>query len=274
MPLFGPPNVGRLKQRRDVTGLIKALAHRKEAGVRRAAAQALGENPGPMAVEPLIAALKDQDAQVRVAAVAALGRQRDARAAESLAALLRRGVFELREAAAEALGQTGDARAVPPLLGALRDPEHSVRRIAAGALDLLGWEPDRGTDGAAYWVAKEEWARCGTLGAPAIGPLTGVLEDPYFSRDAYRAVAVALGQTGDARALEPLLDALANFEPEVRAAAAEALGQIGDRRAVGPLAAALTNPDPAVREAAARALEVLDWQPDRSGAAAAPTFPR
>ncbi len=242
--------------------------------MRKAAALALGENPSPMAVEPLIAALKDEDAQVRVAAVAALGRQCDARAVEPLAVLLRRGVFELREAAAKALGQTGDARAVPQLLGALRDPEHSVRRVAAGALDRLGWEPDRGEAGAAYWIAKEEWARCGAIGAPAIGPLTGVLEDPYFSRDAYRAVAVALGQTGDAQAVEPLLDALANFEPPTRAAAAAALGQIGDPRAIGPLVAALATPDPTVREAAARALELLGWQPDRSGAAAAPTSPR
>ena len=48
MPLFGPPNVEKLKAKRSVDGLIKALGYKKDSedyrhrGVRRAAAEALG----------------------------------------------------------------------------------------------------------------------------------------------------------------------------------------------------------------------------------------
>jgi hypothetical protein len=34
MPLFGPPNVEKLKAQRDVKGLIKVLIDRKECGTR------------------------------------------------------------------------------------------------------------------------------------------------------------------------------------------------------------------------------------------------
>ena len=39
---FGPPNIEKLKEKRDVKGLIKALSH-KEWNIRRDAAKALGE---------------------------------------------------------------------------------------------------------------------------------------------------------------------------------------------------------------------------------------
>ena len=53
------PNVKRLKEEKNVKGLIKALRH-KDGYVRRDAAEALGKIGEP-AVEPLIQALKDED---------------------------------------------------------------------------------------------------------------------------------------------------------------------------------------------------------------------
>ena len=44
MPLFGPPNVEKLKAKGNVKGLIKALDYKKDASVRRAAAKALGKS--------------------------------------------------------------------------------------------------------------------------------------------------------------------------------------------------------------------------------------
>jgi HEAT repeat protein len=52
MFLFGPPNVEKMKARRDVNGLIKALRYRKDKGVRQAAAEALVKIGAP-AVEVL-----------------------------------------------------------------------------------------------------------------------------------------------------------------------------------------------------------------------------
>jgi HEAT repeat protein len=72
MPLFGPPNVEKLKAKRDAPGLIKALGYQKDGHVREAAAEALGQIRDARAVEPLIAALKDPYANVRKAAAEAL----------------------------------------------------------------------------------------------------------------------------------------------------------------------------------------------------------
>ena len=57
MPLFGPPNVDKLKAKRDVKGLSRALSYQKDDEVRRRAAKALGEIGDAQAVEPLTAAL-------------------------------------------------------------------------------------------------------------------------------------------------------------------------------------------------------------------------
>jgi len=102
--LFGPPNVEKMKARRDVKGLIKALAYRKDSNVRRAAACALGEIKDARAVKPLIAALKDKD-------------------------------WDVCKAVAEVLLQIGDPCATEPLVDELilrlKDPPHSSERITS-----------------------------------------------------------------------------------------------------------------------------------------------
>ena len=69
MPLFGPPDVEKLKARRDVQGLIKALDYQKDAGIRKQAAEALGELRDSRVMDALISALGDPDWQVRMRAV-------------------------------------------------------------------------------------------------------------------------------------------------------------------------------------------------------------
>jgi len=97
--------------------------------------------------------------------------------------------------------------------------------------------------------------------------------------------ALALGKIGDARAVDPLLEALRDDEPLVpffagmalvelrqpltepltamlqdpdwhaRVLAAEMLGMLGDERATGPLEQAANDPDERVRTAATEALQ-------------------
>lgn len=43
MPLFGPPDVQKMKAKRDVNGLIKALSTKNSAQIRKEAAEGLGE---------------------------------------------------------------------------------------------------------------------------------------------------------------------------------------------------------------------------------------
>jgi len=68
MPLFGPPNVDKMKTKGDVKGLIKALGYQKDPAVCQSASSALVEL-GPETIQPLIVALKDKDQAVQKAAI-------------------------------------------------------------------------------------------------------------------------------------------------------------------------------------------------------------
>lgn len=106
MGIFGgKPNIEKLKAKKDIEGLIKALKH-KDKTVRSDAACALGDTGDARAVELLIKALKDE-------------------------------YWGVRNAAALALASTGDARAVGPLTQALRDENLAVRSSASAAISLL-----------------------------------------------------------------------------------------------------------------------------------------
>ena len=89
--------------------------------------------------------------------------------------------------------------------------------------------------------------------ARAVEPLIATLK--HWDKDVQQAAAEALGEIGDAQAVEPLIVALSKFKTVmVRRAAAEALGEIGDAQAVEPLIAALSDKAEAVREGVAKAL--------------------
>ena len=65
MSIFGrKPNVEKLKERRNIKGLIKALKD-EDKNVRREAASALGKIGDKRVVELLMEALKDEDKNVR-----------------------------------------------------------------------------------------------------------------------------------------------------------------------------------------------------------------
>jgi len=199
--------------------------------VAAGAAAALGQLGDARAVEPLVAALQHPHVNVEQAVVAALEQLGDPRAVEPLVAALQDRGVPIRQAAAGALGQLGDARAVEPLVLALQDADEGVRQAAAGALGQLG-------------------------DARAVEPLV------VAAARGSRAAAEALRRLGPA-AVEPLLERLKdqNRDNDARQHAAAALGQIGDARAVEPLVAALEDADPDVRWAVAKALETLGWQP-------------
>jgi HEAT repeat protein len=66
MGLFGPPDVEKMKAKKDDNGLIRALRYQKGFQVRVSAA-ALGEIGDHRAIEPLIATLKDEEYRNRPA---------------------------------------------------------------------------------------------------------------------------------------------------------------------------------------------------------------
>jgi HEAT repeat protein len=311
--------LGELGDPRAVDSLLDALSD-EYWPVRKAAASSLGEIGDPGAVEPLIAALRAELTHragaavpvrfgytdfpglhdswtARRAIVVALGRLGDARGALPLVEALRDDHKWVRVDAAEALGKLGDARAVDALIGVLTDSDSLVRATAAAALDRLAWRPDDGAAGAAYWIATQQWAKCGETGAiaplisalgdedpairggaartladvgtRAVPPLIDALQDPHMTLRGRSGAAEALGGIGDARAVEALLPLLDDREISVRRAAAQALGRLGDTRAAEPLVSALADHDADMRTAAAEALQQLAWRPEGTAAGAA-----
>jgi HEAT repeat protein len=279
MSLFGPPNIEKMKAKKDVKGLIKALGYKKDlyvrrdapllykmsdpvgqaAAIREAAAQALGQIGDPQAVDSLITALKDEESfSVKKAAMEALGQIGDARAVDPLIDTLKNRYSVSTQYAARALGEIGDARAVDPLIAALKSKDEHVRQAAAEALVRIG--------------------------APAVETLTATLKDK--DRDARQAVVEILDklnwrprkdETGvyywiikkdwkrcvslGSLAVEPLSTELIEGDRDVRQAVAQALGEIGDARAVEPLIAALKDKDGDVCKTVVEALgEIGDAQ--------------
>jgi HEAT repeat protein len=88
-----------------------------------------------------------------------------------------------------------------------------------------------------------------------LGPLLAELRSD--SAAVRRDAAEALGELGDARAVEPLIAALKDRNSDVRVAAIRALVRLVDGRAIEPLIAALKDEDNDVRSAAAEALGQL-----------------
>ncbi len=113
--------------------------------VRVSAAYALGRNPSPNAVEPLIHQLnRDWNGYVRKGVVWALGNCRDRRSLPSLLDALKTDISAVRLWAASSLGQMAQVgydaviAAVPPLIEALRrDPVPAVRSNCAWTLGQL-----------------------------------------------------------------------------------------------------------------------------------------
>lgn len=232
--------------------------------VRTAAANALGTMTDNGAIERLTASLKDSNWSVRKASVEALGRLKDARGVESLSSLLKDPDHDVREAVIEALGQIMNRDAVEPLVAVLADPQSSVRHLAAGVLRKLDpeWERSEAARRAipvlkSALSSKEYWVRqaaSDTLSklsdVPKPEPSLNSFTDPvYYKR---------------AAALQALMQALGDWDRDLRLAAAEALGRVADQRAKDALAAAMLDADEWVRGAAEKALWRLGWQSDES----------
>ncbi len=138
--------LGKTWDPRAVEPLTAALSENEDPSVRAAAAKSLGKTWSEDAVAPLARALlEDSSALVREAAANALGETWSAYVTESLTyALLYDADALVREQAARALGETSGQEAVNPLMWALlQDPRWYVRDGAASALGAIG-SPEAG----------------------------------------------------------------------------------------------------------------------------------
>ena len=202
-----------------------------------AAAKALGAVGDERAIEPLVAALEDEDCGVRSVVVDALGNFADNRVVYSLITALKDEDESVCKAAAEALVVIGRP-SVGQLIVALRDKD--VRRIAGDTLVaigqpsvelLIGELRNRSRDTDTQAVANVLIA----IGQPSVEPLVAVLPD-YRRRKTMLDVLVKIGQPS----AEPLIESLSRWDKDVQEAAVEALVSIG-QPSVEPLIAYLEN---------------------------------
>jgi len=232
--------------------------------IREEAATMLGTLRDPRAIVPLVSVLRDGDRAVRDAAIGALLAIGEP-AVTTLGVCLSDPALTVQESASSVLATIADARVLAPLVKALASPDWIVRMHAAKALGRI---KDPGAvaplvpllQDSVKAVREETSTALAAIGEAALSSLLGALThaewlvrlhavealgkarspetvDPLLSvlfNDPDRAVredAVrALGQIGDARAVEYLVTAMK--EPGLRPLAVEALGRIGDRRAV------------------------------------------
>lgn len=235
--------LGNMDDLRGVDGLIRVLAD-PDATARRTAATALGRLGDARAVEALVQLLSDPIEIVRIGVAHALGRIGDAKAVEPLIQTLADQEPGVRSSAAYALGRIGDAGAVEPLIQALADQESKVRSSAAVALGEIG--DHRAIEPLTRALSDQDKINVRSRATDAltkIGGIANLIDALKHQNSGVRCSAArALGQPGNARAVEPLIQVLADPDEWVRSVAAESLGKIGDSRAVEPLIQALTDP--------------------------------
>ena len=135
----------------------------------------------------LLQLLGDDDVNVRLSAVDAL-RKIGEPAVEPLCKVFAHGDKEARWMASNALGKIGDVRAVQPLCQGLADSDGDIRACAVCAL--------------------------GDIGPPAVKTLCQMLSHRDWIVRA--CAANALARIGDARAVEPLREALRRIDSPIR----------------------------------------------------------
>jgi len=200
---MGPAAVPRLKE----------LLTGDDPYFREVAAQALAYLQDPAVIDPLLAALDDENREVQFWVAQAFPY-----------VLQRRGPKPLLEA----FHRTGlqlEVRRMAILVLVQADHEKSVDLLSQGLA-----ENDRDVQSTCLWLIEDRHVTDRRLVEPVIRTLKRA-KDNGVRADA----ADLLPQFNDPRALEPLVDALHDPTDLVREYAARALGRIGDRRAVDPL---------------------------------------
>ncbi|MFQ5462672.1 MAG: HEAT repeat domain-containing protein [Phycisphaerae bacterium] len=215
---------------------------------------------GSAAVEPLVEAMAAEDPDVRQASAKALGAIGTPDASGALAQTLADNSLEVevRELATSLLASRTDTTSERGLVAALVDESWSVRKAAAAALAERGWFPEKKSERILYAIARGDWFVVKIAGSEAIQPLVDVLKFHAVGLDAARAL-ISLGSRGR-DALVSILSR-SNESLPVREIVTMALAESGDARAVEPLRTMLKDQDFAVRQSAVWTLERLGWEP-------------
>ncbi|MBW2668469.1 MAG: HEAT repeat domain-containing protein, partial [Deltaproteobacteria bacterium] len=206
------PNIKKLKSKKKVNHLIKALQYKNDWNIRMSAAASLGEigwepigedgiyylialkewtkliKIGASAVEPLVAVLQDGNSSpLYCETIKALGVIKDKRAVEPLLNVLRDNKIHLREEVVKALGQIGGKTVVKPLISMLRNEDGIIFRCET--IRALGATKDK----------------------RAVEPLIDILQQESqkprldINMNIIMEVVIALGKIKDERAITHLV---------------------------------------------------------------------
>jgi HEAT repeat protein len=197
-------------------------------------------------LETLLADLHSPNITTRDNAARELGKTRDPRAVDALLLDLQAEDWKVRRNAAQALGEARDKRAVEPLLTALDDHIATVRCRAAVALGRLkdpraiepliaAWLTSSSSD-----LARDALAAVRKFGKASVPALLNVLQ--LMPQERKRVLRV-LGEFNHPAAVDALLAALQDSDPQIRFVVAETLTNVQDQRAREPLRAALPGSD-------------------------------
>ncbi len=266
MPLF-QPNVRKLKEQRNVKELIKALNYQKDDNIRNEAAVALGEIGDPLAIEPLRAML---DTYLYESAAVSLSKLGDMQGIEAMfAKAMDDSDWRNDRSKPIYVLECCGAAAVPYLSKLLKVEPYALRAQAAKSLGNLA-DP-RAAEALIYClddkyeVAQDVHNALLKIGAPAIASFAKVLAGMEKCSDTWlqHECLITLAEFG-AKAVEPLIDFLAYSESH-KDLACTLLGKIGDARAIEPLLQALNDPNKKVQKAARQALVANGWVKARGG---------
>jgi len=227
----------------------------------------LGERRDAASVETLASYAMASDPALAEGAIYALGKIGNAAALDALlsvqphvASALQRAVADALILCAEELAMDGEAQRAAAVFESLFDPAQPATVRIAAFQGLIVSRPDTGL---ALLIDVLTGADAALYG-PAVATL------PYFpDTDVTKAVAdclgrmapnaqemlvSALGERGDAAALEPVAAMVQSDSQEVRIAALTALGALGDAQTVRPLAKAAAKSEGRERQSARNSL--------------------
>jgi len=257
-----------------VPPLIAALEDQARPAYQRAnAACALGLIEDNRPLEPLIAALRDDDEGVRTAAVSALGALKDARAVEPLLAALHDSSPEVRARVLHELATLDDDRAFDAIARYVRESEEADRSRFDILYTLALYQGERALPllrevalGSDFRRLQRVLFALSHLGAPGVSVLLEIGRDPRPERryQTITALEMAYRRIPDPRIAEFLFEVIQEIPDSdaarwMRYKTVKALADCGDPRAVAPLLAILHDPasDPGMKYSAAWALGEL-----------------
>jgi agmatine deiminase len=195
---------------------------------RARAAAALGASRDPRAVEVLVEALHDEAISPRHPVIEALGKTGDPKALEALREHLSKGPSHHQVYVVKAIRSIGGDEARQALIEALGSSSMEARQAAAEALELSGWAASDDSLRLRCALVREDFHTLQLLGAVAVEPLLEILRDGLPAKRA--RAAATLGEIGDPRALNGLLDCLAHADEGLRRIARSALSKVDPSR--------------------------------------------